>query len=118
MCQLVESGALHSTFAGLQRACLLSDVQDAVVLLSVYRYVQVAPRRTEARTPRACRTPLAVRASGDTAVEEQPLIVRAAKGEKVERPPAWCMRQAGRCMAVYREMCIRSADAVVLHNLA
>lgn len=36
--------------------------------------------------------------------EEAPLLVRAAKGEKVERPPVWMMRQAGRYMKVYQEL--------------
>ncbi|MDX2273695.1 MAG: uroporphyrinogen decarboxylase [Cyanobacteriota bacterium] len=34
----------------------------------------------------------------------QPLILRAAKGERLERPPVWMMRQAGRYMRVYREL--------------
>ncbi|KAJ7554094.1 hypothetical protein O6H91_06G124500 [Diphasiastrum complanatum] len=33
-----------------------------------------------------------------------PLLVQAAKGEKVHRPPAWMMRQAGRYMAAYRKL--------------
>eukprot|EP00899_Mesostigma_viride_P023909 jgi/Mesvir1/4702/Mv05628-RA.1 len=34
-----------------------------------------------------------------------PLMVRTLRGEKVERQPAWMMRQAGRYMKVYQELC-------------
>lgn len=34
-----------------------------------------------------------------------PLLLRAARGEEVERVPVWMMRQAGRHMKVYRELC-------------
>jgi uroporphyrinogen decarboxylase len=34
-----------------------------------------------------------------------PLLLRALRGEKVERPPVWMMRQAGRYMKVYQDMC-------------
>lgn len=33
-----------------------------------------------------------------------PLLVKAAKGHLVSRPPAWMMSQAGRYMAVYRKL--------------
>lgn len=33
--------------------------------------------------------------------EQEPLLLRAAKGEKIERVPVWMMRQAGRHMQVY-----------------
>jgi uroporphyrinogen-III decarboxylase len=37
--------------------------------------------------------------------EKEPLLLRAAKGEKVGRLPVWMMRQAGRHMASYRKIC-------------
>ena len=39
-----------------------------------------------------------------TDLTETPLLLRAAKGEVLERPPVWMMRQAGRYMKVYRDL--------------
>ncbi|XP_040378139.1 uroporphyrinogen decarboxylase 2, chloroplastic [Oryza brachyantha] len=38
---------------------------------------------------------------------EEPLLVSAIKGKKVERPPVWLMRQAGRYMKSYQLLCER-----------
>ena len=41
-----------------------------------------------------------VRANAD----DVPLMVKAARGEKLERPPCWMMRQAGRYQKAYRDL--------------
>jgi uroporphyrinogen decarboxylase len=42
------------------------------------------------------------RSKGST---RDPLLIRAAKGEQVERTPVWMMRQAGRHIKEYRDLC-------------
>lgn len=37
--------------------------------------------------------------------KSDPLLIRAARGEKTERTPVWMMRQAGRHMQCYRDLC-------------
>jgi len=47
---------------------------------------------------------VARKALGVQASADEPLLIRAMRGEDVERAPAWMMRQAGRYQAAYREL--------------
>ncbi|KAL3943776.1 MAG: hypothetical protein SGBAC_002148 [Bacillariaceae sp.] len=67
-----------------------------------------APSNSNSRSPArmsAVDEAVTKDSKSDNAGAKDPLLIRAAKGEKTDRTPVWMMRQAGRHIKEYRDLC-------------
>ncbi|XP_021684829.2 uroporphyrinogen decarboxylase isoform X1 [Hevea brasiliensis] len=73
--------------------------------ISSFSALSSSPRKSIPKPPIVhCSLPGTV-AEPKTASVAEPLLLNAVRGENVERPPVWLMRQAGRYMKSYQTIC-------------
>ena len=82
-------------------ACLLVLATGA----SAFAPQPLAATRTASGLPMAATAEDTETKSASSGATKDPLLIRAARGETTERTPVWMMRQAGRHMQCYRDLC-------------
>ncbi len=80
----------------------LFDVHT-IYLYNIVTVMSSATFRANVAPARAIRCARPLRRVVMCSADPQPLLLRTARGERVERTPVWLMRQAGRYMADFRK---------------
>jgi len=104
----------HQHYRNPQRFAVSSTlIQQQLLLVGAQAaLLSSAAEATSKRQPTVTRrsnvhltasVPVAEASDVDSSTTE-PILLRAARGEQVERTPVWMMRQAGRHMAAYRAL--------------
>nr|XP_018682766.1 PREDICTED: uroporphyrinogen decarboxylase 1, chloroplastic-like isoform X2 [Musa acuminata subsp. malaccensis] len=91
----IRGGEMYSSSIPLRSGLLIAwSSPDSSVRLGLRPNLKTQSIRLLSKRQRCPRASLS----------SDPLLVQAARGNAISRPPAWMMRQAGRYMAVYRKL--------------
>jgi uroporphyrinogen decarboxylase len=102
--KILQNEVNNATISSVGSTSVLSNRSTKMKFISAALLLISAPGALSFSAPaKSAPMPLSnTDASGNTV---DPLLIRAARGEKTERVPVWMMRQAGRHIKEYRDLC-------------